>query len=231
MKDVFARAPRIPSADRPWIKVCGVRSISDLNACAHSGATHVGVNTWPGSPRYVPEDRVPILISAAREMGLAPVLLTLPGSSWENNDIGRWGVEFLQLISPISGDRRQRLAKGGTKIIEARRTQMETIARKSWGDVLLLDAYVQGALGGTGRSFPWRVALQAPRPFVLAGGLGPHNVVDAIAACAPWGVDAATGLESHPGFKDPGRIREFCAAAREGFLHLPGVTRACRTDS
>jgi len=78
----------------------------------------------------------------------------------------------------------------------------------------LLDTHRAGAHGGTGEQFDWALIPDLGRRYVLAGGLGPDNVEEAVRRVAPWGVDASTGLESSPGVKDPERVRAFVERAR-----------------
>ena len=83
---------------------------------------------------------------------------------------------------------------------------------------LLLDSYVPGQLGGTGAKFNWDLAIQAKsfgKPIVLAGGLTPENVGDAVAKVGPWAVDVSSGVESSPGVKDHAKVREFIRRAKE----------------
>lgn len=203
-----------PSYADPWIKVCGVRNFSDLECAAAAGATHAGFNTWPQSPRHIEPANVTALSEAAERLGLTPVLLLVPGSRpvpLKSSQAALW----LQSATPVHswlGD--------GHSVLEARTARPESIAAPTWGDALLLDAHFPGKPGGTGLAVDRVLALQAPRPFVLAGGLNPDNVAAAIAAVAPAGVDAASGLESSPGVKDSGRVRAFCQAAREAFSRL-----------
>ena len=81
----------------------------------------------------------------------------------------------------------------------------------------LLDTYVTGRPGGTGETFDWRLARDAPpgARVILAGGLAPDNVADAIRTAWPWGVDVSSGVEARPGRKDPDRVRRFIAAAKQ----------------
>lgn len=204
-----------PSSAHPWIKVCGVRNFSDLECAAEAGATHVGFNTWPESPRHIKPEYVAALLEAAARLGLAPVLLLVPGS----RPVPLKSIQatlWLQSATPVHS----RLSDGHS-VLEARPARPESIAAPTWGDALLVDAHLEGKPGGTGLAVDRTLALQAPRPFVLAGGLNPDNVAAAIAAVAPAGVDAASGLESAPGVKDSGRVRAFCQAAREAFSRLP----------
>jgi phosphoribosylanthranilate isomerase len=90
------------------------------------------------------------------------------------------------------------------------------LAESMPGDYVMVDARVEGALGGTGRTFDWRLVagLAQRRKLVLAGGLTPDNVAAAVAAVHPWCVDVASGVESAPGVKDLEKVRAFVAAAR-----------------
>jgi phosphoribosylanthranilate isomerase len=84
-------------------------------------------------------------------------------------------------------------------------------------DAFLLDAFVPGAAGGTGKTFDWELALPAMEhqvPVILAGGLTPENVADAIRLVRPFAVDVSSGVEASPGRKDPRRVRAFLAAVR-----------------
>lgn len=209
-----------PFAHGPWIKVCGVRTFADLEACAAAGATHVGLNAWPRSPRFVDARAMRSLVRRAGQLDLVPVVVTLPGSAVGAEEAARMGAPLVQLLEAPSAALGRLLARRGTALIEARRATPATVSAMPWGAVLLLDACEAGLPGGTGTPVAPHLALAAPRPFVLAGGLGPENVAEAIATFRPAGVDAASGLESAPGRKDHGKIFAFCAAARGAFAEV-----------
>ena len=92
---------------------------------------------------------------------------------------------------------------------------LEYAHRFSRAKALLLDAYVPGEPGGTGRRFDWsRIPPELPLPIVLSGGLDAANVAEAIRAVRPWAVDVSSGVESARGVKDPAKIVEFIRSAR-----------------
>jgi phosphoribosylanthranilate isomerase len=82
------------------------------------------------------------------------------------------------------------------------------------GALPLVDTADDSIYGGTGRTFDWRLVAGLERDFVLAGGLGPHNVEEAVRLVRPWGVDASSGLEAAPGIKDPGKVIDFVRKAK-----------------
>jgi phosphoribosylanthranilate isomerase len=206
-----------PSGARPWIKVCGVRTLRDVELCARAGATHVGLNAWPRSPRYLPPRDLGAVARAVLREGLVPVVVWVPGSPLDGRFLR--GLDPLPFQSPappplvLAG----RAPNPRTAWVESRQARPGPLTALPRGDVLLVDAYLPGAPGGTGRRAEAALLRQVPRPFVLAGGLGPDNVAEAIFEAAPAGVDAASGLESSPGVKDPGKVRAYCQAAREAF--------------
>ncbi len=209
-----------PSPHHPWIKVCGVRTAADVEACAESGATHVGINTWPGSVRCVSPAAARELAACARRHGLSPVLLHVEGSALSMRDALCLRPDYLQTRRRPHGDLASELDAAGVSLLESRPASDPELLAPTWGQVLLLDTPSPGSEGGSGRTFDWSLAASAPRPFVLAGGLEPGNVSEAIAATRASGVDAASGLESSPGVKDPARIRAFCEAARTAFEEI-----------
>jgi phosphoribosylanthranilate isomerase len=117
-------------------------------------------------------------------------------------------------------------AQFGLKTIKAfrlrdRSTLAELPAHR--GSAWLLDSYVAGVPGGSGRTFNWDLAIEAKRlgnPVFLAGGLTPENVAEAVRHVAPFGVDVSSGVEATPGRKDPARLQQFIARARAAAADL-----------
>lgn len=214
-RGVTRRPGPVPAA--PWIKVCGVRRLREVEACARAGATHVGLNAWPRSPRYVPPRDLGLLAEAAAAQGLVPVVVHVPGSPLDPGLFARVPGLLLQSPAPPPRALRRRMEEGGGAWVEARPARPELLPALPRGAVLLVDAPVAGMHGGTGRRIDPALLRVVPRPFVLAGGLNPDNVAEAVRLASPAGVDAASGLESSLGVKDEGKIRAYCQAAREAF--------------
>lgn len=193
------------------IKICGITTAGDAQAAAEAGADAIGLNFWLRSPRYVDEER-------AREIvrDLPPDVLRVgvfvDAAAQEMEEIaGLVGLDVVQLHGTadraVRGRWWQAIAAGAPGWLER--------ARASEAELILLDAPASEERGGTGRVFDWELAREAGRAIVLAGGLGPDNVGEAVRKVRPWGVDACSRLEFEPGRKDHRLIRAFVKAVRE----------------
>ncbi|MBN8799488.1 MAG: phosphoribosylanthranilate isomerase, partial [Stenotrophomonas nitritireducens] len=108
------------------------------------------------------------------------------------------------------------VAMGGTEAVTARSLQLAHPHAAGF----LLDSHAPGGSGGSGVAFDWsQVPAGLHRPFLLAGGIRPDNVFDAIASVQPWGVDVSSGIESAPGIKDGDRMRRFVEEVRRADMH------------
>jgi phosphoribosylanthranilate isomerase len=128
-------------------------------------------------------------------------------------------LDCVQLHGEESPQAVDLLMDSGLSIIRALRVRDRSVLHefeKTRATYYLLDSYVPGRAGGTGHTFDWTVAREAPQGarVLLAGGLTPENVVDAIRTAQPWGVDVSSGVEADPGRKDHDKVRRFVAAAK-----------------
>ncbi|PRY25408.1 phosphoribosylanthranilate isomerase [Aliiruegeria haliotis] len=208
------------------VKICGVTRPQDLGAVAAAGGVYVGFNFFPKSPRYVSPETARVLSFEAPE-GVAKVGLTVNASEAELDGIVESvPLDMLQLHGSESPDRIAEIrARYGLPVMKALGVASEedlpALAEFSQvADQLLVDAKPpKGAdlPGGNGLAFDWR--LIAGRrwavPWMLAGGLTPANVREAVHLTGANQVDVSSGVESAPGVKDPARIAAFVAAARE----------------
>ena len=202
------------------IKVCGITRVEDALYAAREGATAIGINFYPGSPRYVDFGRGAILssvvprtvlkvgvfvdemadriIEIARAVGLDVVQLHGSETPYD-----------CELLAPLRVWKALRVGEGWTP----------EVLRDYPCEAFLLDtAAGNGALGGTGHTFPWGVARRAAQygKIIIAGGLDASNVEEAIRIAAPWGVDASSHLERSPGVKDPEKVKAYLQNARKG---------------
>lgn len=206
------------------VKVCGVRTPEVAAAAVEAGADWIGLVFEPRSPRYVDDAAAAAVRSAVAGAADLVGVVVSPSLDLCHDLVARHRLAALQIHGDIDPNL---AAEIDVPVIRAINVGDVTAACRIdwWADgIVLLDASVEaGALpGGTGRGLPWEWAEQVARHrrVVLAGGLGPDNVADAIVAVRPYGVDASSRLESAPGVKDIGLVRAFVRAARAAFALL-----------
>jgi len=206
------------------VKICGITRVEDAEIATKYGADAVGINFVPSSPRYVdPRSVTPLLRAVPPLMAAVGVYVGQPLRQVlaQAHSIGIRGVQWY-------GDDRDSGDSFPSSLIFAfriRDTQhLEDIDQflhncRDKGmlpGAILVDAFVEGKMGGTGKIAPWELlaGFRPGVPLILAGGLNPDNVGDAIRLVKPAGVDVASGVESSPGKKDPIKVRDFIANAR-----------------
>jgi phosphoribosylanthranilate isomerase len=198
------------------IKICGVTSADQALACVQAGADSVGVNFVASSVRRVDAQTARAIARAVGPKAL--VVAVVAGMTVDAMRSLReaTGAGCLQLHGDESPDDVTALLPHAYKAVRvATRDDVER-AGAIPGDYVLVDAKVEGALGGTGHALDWSlvVGLATRRRLVLAGGLTPENVTRAIETVRPWCVDVSSGVESAPGVKDPDKVRAFVEAVR-----------------
>lgn len=198
------------------IKICGVTSAEQARACVEAGADSVGVNFVASSVRRVDAATAAAIVRAVGPSAL--VVAVVAGMSVAAMRALReaTGVGCLQLHGDERAEDVAALLPHAYKAVRVATAADVAIARSMPGDYVLVDAKVEGSLGGTGHAFDWSLvtALSASRKLVLAGGLTPENVTRAVEIVRPWCVDVASGVESAPGIKDLAKVRAFVAAVR-----------------
>jgi len=201
------------------VKICGVRSLEDAQAAVDAGADALGFNLWSPSARYIEPH-------AARDViaGIAPTVCTV--GVFVNEEASRivdiaseLGLSAVQLHGDESPEFCELLASIKTfKTIKAIRVGQDfdlSLIESYRVNMVLLDSSREGSYGGTGRSFDWRIAIEAKHlaPIILAGGLTIENVWDAITQVRPAAIDVCSGVEAEPGRKDLDKLRGFMAMA------------------
>lgn len=206
---------------RPRVKICGLTTPEDAAAAMEFGADALGFNFFPGSKRYLPEpDRGWI---ATLPAGIAKVGVLVNPSWAEAVAVAELPeITALQLHGKETADFCQRLAEQGIRFAKAVPvTVPDSIMNlpSFFTRTVLLDSGGAGEFGGSGQTFSWQIAREFVETnphlrVILAGGLTPENVAEAVATVRPFGVDVTSGVESSVGRKDYGRLRAFIAAAR-----------------
>ena len=212
------------------VKICGVRRLADALAAAAAGADYVGIVFVPGRRRRIAPAAARVITDGLRAGGAdAPQSVGLFGDqplAEVRDTISAAGLDWVQLCGAESLEycRQAQLSAGVIKVIhvpdDADADGIAAMGRgidayAAAGCMVTLDSQVAGRHGGTGQAFDWRIAarLAEGRRFLLAGGLTPENVADAVATAHPWGVDVSSGVETG-GEKDAAKIRRFVARAR-----------------
>jgi phosphoribosylanthranilate isomerase len=198
------------------VKVCGVTSVEQAVACVDAGVDAIGVNFVASSPRRVDERAARAIVEAVGERTLVVAVVAGMRVAAMRELVGRTGVGCLQLHGDEPAEDVAALLPHAYKAVRVAGPQDVAAAEAMPGDYVLVDAKVEGALGGTGHAFDWDLVagLATRRRLVLAGGLTPENVAAAVKRVRPWCVDVASGVESAPAVKDLAKVRAFVTAAR-----------------
>lgn len=208
------------------IKICGITNPADARHAVVLGADAIGLNFYAPSPRCID---VPTAASILRELPpfvdavglfvnlpLGEISETLHSLSrirtlqWYGDRHDPWDPSPYQLIAAFSIRDQDDVQKVAGYLDRCRNAGQLPAA-------ILVDAHVSGQYGGTGRTAPWHLLadFRPGLPLLLAGGLTPENVAEAVRIVRPYAVDVASGVEQSPGRKDPEKMRRFIGSARD----------------
>lgn len=192
-----------------FVKICGITRLEDAEAALEYGAGALGFVFWPESPRLIDPARAHAIASR-----LSPGIVTVGVFVNQTREYVEQVMEAVPLGAiQLHGDEPVTFVDGlprpVLKAIALGDSTDETIAAWPMRALILLDVHDPVRRGGTGRTVDWiRAATVARRrPVVLAGGLGPQNVADAVASVRPFGIDVSSGVESAPGRKDRQKLK------------------------
>jgi phosphoribosylanthranilate isomerase len=213
------------------VKICGVTTANDARRAAELGADAIGLNFYPGSSRCVESGtarlilhELPLFVAAVGvfvNLPLREAIAQLQGLGrirtvqrhGDNREISNISPYYFIAAFPVRD-------AGSLQTIQQ---YIETCrARDYLPSALLLDGHAPGQHGGTGQPAPWHLleSFQPGVPIILAGGLTPDNVAEAVRVVRPYGVDVASGVEQSPGRKDAEKMRRFIDNAREAAARL-----------
>ncbi|MCE9560068.1 MAG: phosphoribosylanthranilate isomerase [Armatimonadetes bacterium] len=197
------------------VKICGITNLADAELAVQLGADMIGCVVEPSSPRYISPDAAVLLLS------LLPASVTkvlVFGPLYHCPAINRVDrVQFLRDPEGVAGD----LTVGVMRAMhleELFTVPQDQADSKLASQIIVLEPRVAGQYGGTGQRVDWDAAARAvrecPYSVMLAGGLTPENVGEAISRVQPFGVDVSSGVERSPGIKDPAKLKEFIQRAK-----------------
>ena len=198
------------------VKICGVTSEHDAAVCVEAGADAIGLNFVPSSPRCLSLERAQAIVRVIPRHVIAVGVFVDADQQTLTRYKQSVGLGCLQLHGDEPPELLAHFLPHAYKALRVRGPGVREEAARYAGEFLLLDAYVPGVHGGSGARFDWNLALELAqqRKLVLAGGLTPENVGQAVATVKPFSVDVASGVECAPGVKDPALVRAFIQAAK-----------------
>lgn len=199
------------------VKICGITNLEDAHHAVDCGADALGFIFYPGSPRFIDPDRARCIIAEL------PPLMTTVGLFVNEPPVRiREIADFCGLnVIQLHGDELpDQCSHPPYRVVKAVRLETGMTAEsmpKYPVSALLLDASVPGQYGGTGQLCDWETAagFAAQQRIILAGGLKPGNVAEAVQRVRPYGVDVSSGVEASPGRKDPEKVAQFIRMAKE----------------
>ncbi len=206
-------------SDHVRVKICGVKNEDDAIAAIECGADALGFNLYPGSRRYIQWQkeaawirRLPVEVSR-----IALIVNSTVDEACQLLETDLF--DGLQLHGEESKEFCESLVKCRKPVVKAvRLTSIELLERVRGYPVFgfLIDGYRKGSFGGTGERFDWTLlkGVKFEKPLIVAGGLTPENVAEAVREMRPYAVDVASGVENRKGFKDKKKMEEFVLAAR-----------------
>jgi phosphoribosylanthranilate isomerase len=218
------------------IKICGITSVKDARFASLAGADAIGLNFYDKSPRHIDLAAAePVILAIPKSVTKVGVFVNAPAE--EINEIAdRLNLDYVQLhgdeppevlgsISQRKVIRAFRCGEEGFTSISDYLETCQTLGRLP--DAVLLDAHQPGEYGGTGQAIDWTSVAKSRQilgtaPLLLAGGLTPFNVAEAISVAHPDAVDVASGVESSPRAKDLLLMRAFCSTAKKAFAQDAG---------
>ncbi|MDC7825451.1 phosphoribosylanthranilate isomerase [Pseudomonas sp. BLCC-B13] len=199
------------------VKICGITRVEDALAAVAAGADAIGLVFYAKSPRAVDIEQARAILAAL------PPFVTSVGLfvDAERSELERILASVPLDLLQFHGDESvQQCEAFGRPYIKALRVKAgddiaAQVARYPSAQGILLDAYVEGVPGGTGEAFDWSLIPQAlSKPLILAGGLRPDNVAEAVSRVRPYAVDVSGGVEASKGVKDVEKVGAFIRAAR-----------------
>jgi phosphoribosylanthranilate isomerase len=197
------------------IKICGITRVEDALSAADVGADAIGLVFYERSPRHVTVEQAATIVAALPPFVTTVGLFADAPMPDVEAVLRQVPLDLLQFHGAESADYCEHFDRPYIKALRMKPGLLpaQIIADYAAARGILLDTYVEGVPGGTGRTFAWSsVPAGLKKPIILAGGLDAGNVAEAIAAVRPWAVDVSGGVEAARGVKDPGLMAAFVAA-------------------
>lgn len=190
---------------RTRVKICGITRPEDAVSAAQLGADAIGLVFYAKSPRSVSIDQARSICDALPGFVTTVALFLNPDDEWVRQVVANVKIDLLQFHGTETVNFCESFAKPYIKAlgVSGEDNVVERVKSYASARSVLLDSHVHGAAGGTGETFAWlSIPEELRRNIILAGGLNPDNVAQAIQQVRPYAVDLSSGVESAPGIKD-----------------------------
>ena len=197
---------------RTRTKICGLTRAGDAHAAVQAGADAVGLVFYPPSPRAVDVAQARAVIAAVPAFVTVTALFVNPAADEVQKVLDSVRIDLIQFHGDEEDDFCSQFNRPYIKAVRVRQASdvVASCVRFPGALAILLDSYKPGVPGGTGESFDWSlVPAELSKPIILAGGLNPGNVAQAIRQVRPFAVDVSGGVEAGKGIKDHGKVNEF----------------------
>ncbi len=200
----------------PRVKICGITNLEDALTAVEVGADALGFVFVPDTPRCVKPDQVAVIVDELPPFITTVGLFATKDTAKIRTIVNQCRLDAIQLHADVTPEFCRNLDRRVIKAVRVKDESSLSILSEYDVNAFLLDAYVEGKLGGTGKVFDWNLALRAKDygRIIVAGGLNPENVAQAVRRVNPYGVDVSSGVESQPGRKDSDKVRKFINAAK-----------------
>ena len=198
------------------VKICGITNLEDALMVVEAGADALGFVFFRGSPRFISPEQATAIIRRLSPFVHTVGLFVNEGLATVNAVADQCGLDLVQLHGEEPPDYCAAVKRRIIKAFRVKDASSLNEIKNYRVAAFLLDAWSPGAHGGTGTTFNWELAARASAShrIILAGGLTPDNVAEAIAAVNPYAVDVSSGVESAPGKKDAGLVGRFIRSCR-----------------
>ncbi|RII27345.1 MAG: phosphoribosylanthranilate isomerase [Geobacter sp.] len=199
------------------VKICGITNVDYALMAVEAGADALGFVFYSKSPRCVTPEKAAEIIRELPPFVQAVGLFVNESAERVNGISKACRLDIVQLHGEETPAYCELMERRVVKVFRVKDGASITTMQQYRVAGYLLDAWSSAAYGGTGQTFDWELAREAGQhgPLILAGGLTPENVAEAVSRVQPYAVDVSSGVEAVPGKKDPAKVREFIRRAKE----------------
>ena len=195
----------------PIIKICGLTSLEQALACFELGADWLGLNCWNGSSRYVTVEKALEIVAGLPESVTTVGVFVNESTDSLDSIMCETGMDLAQLHGDETPESCQKITSSWYKAFRVSPDFVPQLIKDYSCETFILDAYSKTYYGGSGQKIDWELAstFSGMGKLILAGGLVPENIAEAVNKVRPWGVDVCSGVESEAGIKDLFKVKKF----------------------